>query len=103
MAPAYAALMAMAAAAIASLLVSRRYDPVDWNLATVSRIMLITVGGFVLASISDGTWFPSSAIVIGFLASCMLARVVSGTELRAALRIVRDWRRRRRGDSAGGP
>jgi len=102
-APAYAALLGMSVAAIASMFVSRRYDPVDWDLVAIGKIMVITVACLALVEIANGRVITTMSIVFVFLGSGVLAKVLSGAEMRAAFRAAADWVRRQRSGTAGDP
>jgi len=96
-APAYGALLGMAVAALTSMLVAKRYDRVDWRLFAVGRLLAIAVACFALAAKADGAFLASAAIAVGFVAACLLARVVSIREVREGYGAMRAWIRRRRG------
>ena len=101
MAPAYAGVAAALVAAIAMARVSRRFDPVDWDLPALGKITAIVGVCLAVGLPAGGGPVGSLAVVLAFPVLCVATRVITPGEIAAAWAAVAERFRGMRRAGAG--
>jgi len=88
-APAYAAALGMCFAAVASMIISRRFDTVDWNLPVALRISLICLGCYAINQLMGGGWLSALVATVAYIPGCLVFNVVSSADILRTVEVVR--------------
>lgn len=83
--PAFGALAGSICAATAALLISRRFDPVKWNLSLALRIGVLGAACYFISTLGGGGWLSAAAAVLAYLLGCMGLGIITRGDLERAM------------------
>lgn len=83
--PAFGALAGSICAAIAALLISRRFDPVNWNLSLALRIGLLGAACYFISELTGEGWLSAAAAVSAYLLGCFVLGIITRGDLERAM------------------
>jgi len=84
-APAYGALAGATCAAIAALLISRRFDPVNWNLSLALRIVGLGAACFFVDKLTGEGWLSAAAAALAYLLGSLGLGIITRSDLAGAM------------------
>jgi O-antigen/teichoic acid export membrane protein len=87
-APAFGALAGSFCAAIAALLISRRFDPVKWNLSLALRVGLLGAACFFANKLAGEGWLSASAAVLAYVLGGFALGIITRSDLERAMALV---------------
>ncbi|HET9863191.1 MAG TPA: oligosaccharide flippase family protein [Steroidobacteraceae bacterium] len=84
-APAFGALAGSTCAAIAALLISRRFDPVNWNLSLALRIGVLCAACFFVDKLTGEGWLSAAAAASAYLLGAFALGIITRGDVARAM------------------